>query len=109
MSKCVYCGKTYDFHRGLTLAMNDGTINYFCSAKCRKSKFMKRRNVRWISKAKKSKEDLKKEVLAIAEEASEKSVEVSKEEPKKEKTKGEPEKEEKPKEDKKEEKVEEKK
>ena len=84
--------------------MNDGTINYFCSGKCRKSKFMKRRNVRWISKAKKTKEDLKKEVLAIVEEASEKSVELPKEEPKKEKTKAEPEKEEKKEEPKKKEK-----
>jgi len=51
--KCVYCGKEYDLHRGLTLVMKDGTINHFCSAKCRKNKEMKRRKVRWISKPRK--------------------------------------------------------
>ena len=95
MHKCVYCGKMYDVHRGLTLVMNDGTINHLCSGKCRKNKFMKKRKVRWISKARKSKEDIRKEVLARSEEAAEKPIEVPKEESKKEKTKGEPEKEEK--------------
>ena len=54
MSKCVYCGKEYGVPRGLTLVMNDGTINYLCSSKCRKNMKMKRRKVRWISKKKKT-------------------------------------------------------
>ena len=59
--KCVYCGKEYDLHKGLTLVMKDGTINYFCSAKCRKNKEMKRRKVRWIGKSlKKSEETMPK-------------------------------------------------
>ena len=56
MPKCVYCGKEYDTHKGLTLVMKDGTINYLCSSKCRKNMKMKRRKVRWISKKKKSKD-----------------------------------------------------
>jgi len=52
MPKCVYCGKQYEFPKGLTLVMKDGTINYLCSSKCRKNMLMKRRNVRWIKKAK---------------------------------------------------------
>ena len=52
MPKCVYCGKMYDVPRGLTLVMNDGTINYLCSSKCRKNMLMKRRKVRWIIKKK---------------------------------------------------------
>lgn len=55
MPKCVFCGKQYDPHKGVTLVMKDGTINSFCSAKCRKNKLMKRRKVRWVSKEKKSK------------------------------------------------------
>jgi len=55
MPKCVYCFKQYDLHKGLTLIMKDGTINHFCSSKCRKNKFLKRRKVRWISKKKKGK------------------------------------------------------
>ena len=53
MPKCVYCGKDYDIHKGLTLVMKDGTINYLCSSKCKKNMLMKRRKVRWISKNKK--------------------------------------------------------
>jgi len=50
MPKCVYCGEDYHIHKGLTLIMKDGTINYLCSSKCRKNMLMKRRKVRWISK-----------------------------------------------------------
>jgi len=56
MPKCVYCGKMYDIPKGLTLVMNDGTINYLCSSKCRKNMLMKRRKSRWVSKTKKRKD-----------------------------------------------------
>lgn len=59
MPKCVYCGKEYNLHKGLTLIGKDGGVNYLCSAKCRKNKSMKRRKVRWISKTKKVKEENK--------------------------------------------------
>ncbi|MEK6897718.1 MAG: 50S ribosomal protein L24e [Nanoarchaeota archaeon] len=50
MPKCSYCGEQYEPPRGLTLVFNDGTPRYFCSSKCRKNFFLKRRKVRWISK-----------------------------------------------------------
>jgi large subunit ribosomal protein L24e len=50
MPKCVYCEKNYEFPKGLTLVMKDGTINYFCSSKCRKNMQMGRRKVRWLPK-----------------------------------------------------------
>jgi ribosomal protein L24E len=53
MPKCVYCGKSYDLHRGLTLISKEGQINYLCSSKCRKNMLAKRRKVRWVSKKKK--------------------------------------------------------
>jgi len=53
MPKCVYCGKMYDIHKGLTLVKTDGKIQHLCSSKCRKNMQMKRRKVRWISKKKK--------------------------------------------------------
>ncbi len=56
MPKCVYCGKDYEFPRGTTIVMNDGTINCLCSSKCRKNMKMKRRKVRWISKKTKKNE-----------------------------------------------------
>lgn len=55
MPKCSFCGENYEFPRGLTLVMIDGTINHLCSSKCRKNMLMKRRKIRWIKgfKAKK--------------------------------------------------------
>ena len=55
MPKCVYCGKQYEFPKGLTIVTNKGKINYLCSSKCRKNMAMKRRKVRWVSKKKKEK------------------------------------------------------
>ena len=54
MPRCTFCKHTYEFPRGLTLVMNDGTIIYFCSSKCRKNFNMKRDNkkVLWIKKDK---------------------------------------------------------
>lgn len=62
MPKCSYCGKNYEVPRGLTFVTNDGKVHYLCSSKCKKNMLMKRRKVRWISKKKKVKEDLKKEI-----------------------------------------------
>lgn len=59
MPKCSYCGKNYEFPRGLTLVKNDGSVKYLCSSKCRKNMLMKRRKVNWIRKS-----DEAKEVLA---------------------------------------------
>ena len=60
MPKCVYCGKQYEFPKGTTLVMKDGTINYLCSSKCRKNMLMKRRKVRWIKDFKRVKIKKKK-------------------------------------------------
>jgi len=57
MPKCVYCGKTYEFPKGLTLVSKDGTIKYLCSSKCRKNMKMKKRKVRWVSKRKNNSEN----------------------------------------------------
>ena len=62
MPKCSYCGKMYDEHKGLTLVMISGTVNHLCSAKCRKNMQMKRRKVRWVSKAVKTKKELLEEI-----------------------------------------------
>ncbi|MFH1607872.1 MAG: 50S ribosomal protein L24e [archaeon] len=60
MPKCVYCGKDYDVHKGVTLVMTSGTINHLCSSKCRKNMKMKRRKVRWINKKDKNSEKKEK-------------------------------------------------
>jgi len=53
MPKCSYCGEQYQIPRGMTFVKIDGTVVYLCSSKCRKNMLMKRRKVRWITKAKK--------------------------------------------------------
>jgi len=51
MPKCSFCQKDYEFPRGVSMVMDDGNVYFFCSGKCRKNKFMKRRKVRWIKKS----------------------------------------------------------
>ncbi len=62
MPKCVYCGRTYEFPRGLTFITKDGTVKYLCSSKCKKNMAMKRRKVEWVRKSKTSKANLKEEM-----------------------------------------------
>jgi len=85
MPKCVYCGKVYEFPKGITLIGVDGKINHLCSSKCRKNKAMKRRKVRWISKRKESKKEMLDEIKAEAAEEHVEKVEVAKESKKEEK------------------------
>lgn len=47
MPKCTYCGKNYEFPRGLTLVDLIGKIRYFCSSKCRKYFAMGRKKGKW--------------------------------------------------------------
>ncbi len=50
MVKCSFCGKEEHSFKGLHLINNDGTISYFCSAKCRFNAIKLKRNkrkVRW--------------------------------------------------------------
>jgi large subunit ribosomal protein L24e len=37
MTKCVFCGIEESPYRGVSLIKNDGTVNFFCSGKCRKN------------------------------------------------------------------------
>ena len=50
MVKCVFCGKEESLHKGVHYVKNDGTVNYFCSSKCRQNVLkLKRdpRKIRW--------------------------------------------------------------
>ena len=50
MVKCVFCGKDAYSHLGVHLIKNDGSVDFFCSSKCRKSALkLKRdkRKIRW--------------------------------------------------------------
>ena len=46
MAKCVFCGCESSIFKGVHYIKNDGTINYFCSSKCRKNALKLRRDKR---------------------------------------------------------------
>jgi large subunit ribosomal protein L24e len=37
MVKCAFCGQEENSYKGVHLLKNDGSIDYFCSSKCRKN------------------------------------------------------------------------
>jgi len=37
MVKCVFCGRDAGFQTGVHLLKNDGSVDYYCSGKCRKN------------------------------------------------------------------------
>ncbi|MBU0760400.1 MAG: 50S ribosomal protein L24e [Nanoarchaeota archaeon] len=50
MTKCTFCGKESHPSKGTHVIKNSGTVNYFCSSKCRaNSEKLKRdkRKIRW--------------------------------------------------------------
>lgn len=61
MPKCVYCGKMYEFPRGLTFVTKDGVVKPLCSSKCKKNMIMKRRKVEWVRKSDITKNAAKKQ------------------------------------------------
>lgn len=63
MTKCSFCGKEYDLHRGVTFVLNDGRIFRFCSSKCKKNHELGRdsRKVKWVKKRKKVKKVVEKQ------------------------------------------------
>ena len=50
MIKCVFCGKEENEFKGINFVKNDGSVNFFCSSKCKRNSLkLKRdkRKVRW--------------------------------------------------------------
>jgi|GEM_PF-189817 len=76
MVKCFFCGQEENAHKGVHLLKNDGSINYFCSSKCRKNALKLRRDkrkVRWSEFFHISRERAKKSHdIKVAEEKAEK-------------------------------------
>jgi large subunit ribosomal protein L24e len=42
----VYCGREEPAYKGIHLITNDGTVQYFCSSKCRKNALKLKRDKR---------------------------------------------------------------
>jgi large subunit ribosomal protein L24e len=48
MVKCVFCGREENSFKGLHLIRNIGTVDYFCSSKCRKNATKLKRDKRRV-------------------------------------------------------------
>lgn len=52
LAKCVFCGKEGEDFYGTYLIKNDGTMQYYCSSKCRKNHLKlgrDRRKLKWTA------------------------------------------------------------
>jgi large subunit ribosomal protein L24e len=76
MAKCFFCTKQIEPGRGLIFVEHEH-IYHFCSSKCFKNRKLGRdkRKVKWIKKARKTKAEIKQELLEEAREAEEKAEE----------------------------------
>ena len=69
MVKCAFCGKEESPYKGVHLIKNDGSINFFCSSKCRRNVLNLKRDknkLKWtkayrISRQRTGQKDIKKE------------------------------------------------
>jgi len=85
MTKCTFCGKEKDPHKGLHLIKNLGSIQFFCSSKCRKNSqnlHRDKRKIRWTEAFHETREKARARAKAATEKAA-----MSKEEPKKQDSK----------------------
>jgi large subunit ribosomal protein L24e len=81
MVKCVFCGNDESFHRGINIIKNDGTVDYYCSNKCRKNAIKlgrDRRKIKWTEAY-----GIRMEKEAVKKEAAKKKEAEKKEEEKK--------------------------
>ena len=75
MVKCVFCGKDESHHKGVHLIKNDGSVNYFCSNKCKKNALKlkrDRRKIRWTEAFHVTREKARARAKEVAEKAAEK-------------------------------------
>ncbi|MCH7568670.1 MAG: 50S ribosomal protein L24e [Nanoarchaeota archaeon] len=81
MTKCVFCGKDEADFKGVYLIKNDGSINYYCSSKCRKGHLglkRDRRKVRWTEAFHVSREKRRAKEKEAAEKAGKERAEKAK-------------------------------
>ena len=66
MTKCVFCGREESPYKGVYLIANDGSINFYCSSKCRKNALNLKRDkkkLKWTEAYRISKERAEKKAL----------------------------------------------
>ncbi len=84
MVKCTFCGKEENSYKGVHLLKNDGSIDYFCSSKCRKNALHLRRDKRklkWTEAYLEVRAKKAAEVIRVKKKAEEKVAAVPAEKP----------------------------
>jgi len=74
--KCVFCGKEDEDYKGVYLIKNEGSVNYYCSSKCRKNHIglkRDRRKIRWTAAFHEQRRKRVEKVKEMAEKAKEKA------------------------------------
>ena len=66
MVKCSFCGKEESSFKGIHVIGNDGSVNYYCSSKCRKNALKLKRDKRKLKWTMAYREE---KVKAVAKEA----------------------------------------
>lgn len=82
MVKCVFCGKEEHAFKGVHFINNDGSVNFFCSKKCRKNTMKLKRDRRGLKWTAAYHEERKKKVDKEAKRVkmeTEKTISVKKE------------------------------
>jgi large subunit ribosomal protein L24e len=88
MVKCVFCGREESFHKGIHLIKNDGSIDYFCSSKCRKNALNLKRDkkrLKWTDSYRRELEKIAKRKILEEKKAEEKAIKKTAEKPSAEK------------------------
>lgn len=55
LKNCAFCGKGVPQGEGIMIIKNDGTVSWFCSAKCKKSVLLFKRDPRKLKWARSKK------------------------------------------------------
>ncbi|MSS75067.1 50S ribosomal protein L24e [Candidatus Pacearchaeota archaeon] len=68
MVKCFFCGDERPAHTGIHYIKNDGTIQFFCSSKCRKNTLKlgrDKRKIKWTALYAESRDKAKAKLAAL--------------------------------------------
>jgi large subunit ribosomal protein L24e len=72
MTKCVFCGSEENPFKGVHLIKNDGSVNFFCSSKCRKNAIKLNRDkkkLKWTQAYREQKDRLVQQKVYVAQKA----------------------------------------
>jgi large subunit ribosomal protein L24e len=82
MTKCVFCGKESSPYKGVHLIKNDGSVNFYCSSKCRRNSInlgRDKKKIKWTTFYTENRERMAKQAQRTADMAEAKKADAAKE------------------------------